>query len=155
MKGYISIDIPTKPYIKAYIINLLGSEPIMNNDNIFGNKLNDLLLNNRNEFKDQYYPSTYSTTIRVFITNHIFQHRGCNLNETNITNFNNFCQTIIKDRFHQQMDYMISILPSIEANISEIRAILGIDIESWSDDSMKKDYYRYRKKFGKKLLYNK
>ena len=49
----------------------------------------------------------------------------------------------------------MEIIPVIEANIHEVRRKLGIDIDDWDDDSLRKDYYRYRLKKGKALQYNK
>lgn len=155
MKGFISVEFPTKQYIKAYLINKLGEQPIFNTNNIFGRKLADLLEHKTNERKSEFQSSRYKTTIRVYITKHLFKQRGANLNETNVKEFNLFVEGIIKHRFHELMDDYIEILPSFEANLPAVRKKLGIDIEAWSDDSMKKEYYRYRKENNKHLLYNK
>ena len=155
MKGFISIDIPTKSYIKAYIISQLGEKPVMNTDHIFGNKLYDILEHSTNERKKEFSNERYNAVLRVFISRHTFYKRGCNLNETNIKNFNIFIEKKIKHRFSELMDDAIEILPVFEANLMEIRRKLGIDIEAWGDDSMKKDYYRYRKNKNLPLLYNK
>ena len=154
MKGYIPIDLPTKPYIKAYIIYLLGEKPIMDLSSTIGNKLYDLLAHSTNERKSS-FNNPYSSTIRIYINQNVFRQRGANLNETNLRSFNQFVQHLIKERFHIMMDDFIAILPSFEAHLPEVRKRLGIDIEAWSDDSMKKDYYRYRKNKKKPLLYTK
>jgi hypothetical protein len=53
------------------------------------------------------------------------------------------------------MDDSIEVIASNEAHLPFVRKRLGIDIEAWSDDSMKKDYYRYRKNNKKSMFYNK
>ena len=155
MKGFMSIDIPTKAYIKAYIISKLGDKPEMISSNLFGNKLIDLLEHKTNERKTEFANARYTTTIRVYIPMRTFRVRGFNLNETNIKNFNQFVELLIKHRYYELMDDAIEILASFEAHLPYVRRKLGIDIEAWSDDSMKKDYYRYRQNNKKRLFYNK
>ena len=155
MKGYISIDIPTSPKNKAYIIHLLGNDPIMKNSNLIGNKLNDLLAQKRNKYKTRFSNEFYSEIIRVYIPISVFVQKGHHLNETNIINFNIFIRELIRHRVYEIFDYLMEIIPVIEANIPEVRRKLGIDIDDWDDDSLRKDYYRYRLKKGKALQYNK
>lgn len=153
-KGWIPVEIPTKKYIKAYIVSQLGEKPMMDRDHPIGKKLEDVLQHKTNERKVE-FSKRYNASIRIYIHRGLFRQRGANLNETNIKNFNLFVETMIKHRFYQLMDDFIEVLPSFEANLPEVRRRLSIDIEDWSDDSMKKDYYRYRLSKGKPLLYNK
>lgn len=155
MKGFMSIDIPTKAYIKAYLISQLGERPEMTPRNLFGNKLYDLLEHTTNDRKKEFANARYNAMVRVYIPIHVFRKRGFNLNETNIKNFNLFIEMLIKHRYYELMDDCIEILASFEAHLPYVRKKLGIDIEAWSDDSMKKDYYRYRKNNKKRLFYNK
>lgn len=143
MKGFISVDIPTKKYIKAYLLHRLGPQPVLDRRNEIGCKLYDLLEHKTNHKKTE-FSTRYDARIRLFIHKEAFHRRGANLNETNIKNFNRFLERKIKDRFHEVMDDLMFYLPVIEANLPEARRKLGIDIEAWQDDSMKKDYYRYR-----------
>jgi hypothetical protein len=93
----------------------------------------------------------YTVKLRIFIPTDTYHRRGGNLNITNLKNFNGFLEDIIKHRFYELMDEAISIFDSFTQNLPHIRTKLGIDIEAWSDDSMKKDYYRYRKNLEKSL----
>lgn len=36
MKGYISVEIPTKSYIKAYVYSQLGDKPVMQRKSLIG-----------------------------------------------------------------------------------------------------------------------
>ena len=145
MKGFVPVDIPTKRYIKAYIISKLGEQPQMTTrNNTIGHKLHDLLQHSTNERAKEFRSKHYTEKIRVYIPVSLFRQRGCYLNETNIKNFNLFVETELKDRFHSIMDDLIELYPSFNNNLPEVRRRLGVDIEDWSDDSMKKDYYRYR-----------
>lgn len=156
MKGFVPVEIPTKRYIKAYIHSKLGEKPLMTtNGNTIGHKLYDLLQHSTNERATVFDSKHYTEKIRIYIPISIYKKRGAYLNQTNIKNFNIYVENEIKDRFHWMMDDLISALPNFSANLPEVRRRLGIDIESWSDDSMTKDYYRYRVATGKSLLYTK
>lgn len=153
MKGYFPIEIPTKKYIKAYIHAQMGENPIINTEHRIGNKLYDVLARNTNEYGSRFATRYYNARIRVYVNHTTFFHRGGCLNETNIKNFNLFVEDEIKSTYRMLMDFYIDILPSFEANLPEVRKRIGIDIDSWDTDSIKKDYYRYRKRVGKPLLY--
>lgn len=156
MQGFIPVDIPTKPYIKAYVISKLGATPCMGTDtDTIGNKLFDLLHHSTNERAYRFTNSMYTATLRIYIPVNTFKRRGDNLNETNLKNFNLFIEREIKYRFHQLMDDLQEHLPSFENNLPEVRRKLGIDIEEWSDDSMRKDYYRKNLRTKSKVNYKK
>lgn len=154
MKGYIAVEIPTKKYIKAFICHHMGDKPVMSRDHAIGSKLCDLLIFQTNEDRKK-FSKHYNAVLRVYISMHVFHRRGCNLNETNIKYFNLFVEEILKKQFYFLMDFYIKIFPNFEANLPLVREDLGIDDENWSTDSMKKDYYRYRKSTGRSLLYRK
>lgn len=153
MKGYISIEIPTKKYIKAYLLSELGEKPVMNTENPIGSKLYDILSHITNERRTEFSNVRYDARVKIYVSHHTFYHRGANLNETNIKNFNLFIENEIKSRYRMYMDFYITMLPSFEANLPQVRKHIGIDLEDWSDDSIKKDYYRYRLRTGKELFY--
>lgn len=155
MKGFVSITIPTKPYIKAYIVHRLGAYPVMNRESHIGSKFCDLLEHATNEEKAKYSNARYTAELRIRITVSMHRQRGCNINHTNIKNFNRYMEEKIKEILYDTMDEYIELLPSFEANLPAVRKKLGIDIEAWADDSIRKDYYRHR--LAKKLppLYSK
>lgn len=153
MKGFIPVDIPTKRYIKAYLISRFGAKPVMNNEHEIGAKLYDVLQHTTNERRTEFASKRYNSMIRVYVNRHIHYHRGDYLNETNIKQWNLFIERIIKAEYRRIMNLFVLIHPSFEANLPEVRKIIGIDLEDWPDDSIKKDYYRYRKSAGLPLLY--
>ena len=155
MKNCIPVEIPTKRYIAAYVKSKLGDKPFMSTDHKIGQKLHDVLEHSTNERRKEFANKRYNEKLRIYISNHTFSQRGANLNETNIKNLNLFIEEIIKDEFRLLMDTLMEIFPSFTANLPTIRRKLGIDIEAWDDDSMRKDYYRYRLRSGLPLLYDK
>ena len=156
MKGYVSVNIPVKKYVKAYLIHKFGKDIVMNfGSNNIANKLYDILEHKTNEWKKDYNETPYCDVVKVYIPKSVFNHRGANLNETNIKSFNKFVELEVKDKFYFMMDFFCKILPSYEAHIDLVRRELGIDEDVWSYDSMKKDYYRYRKKKNLPKFYKK
>ena len=95
MKGFVSVIIPTKSYIKAYVTNKLGEWPKMTTDHEIGNKLYDLFTHKLNERKAEFSNKRYNATMKIFISMHTYRQRGCYLNETNIKNFNLFLEKMI------------------------------------------------------------
>ena len=152
MQGYVPVEILTKKYVKAYITSSLGEKPVMEKSSLIGQKLYDLLSHQTNERLDQFSSKHYTEKLRIYIPIRTFRVRGSFLNHTNIKNLNLFIEALIKERFYNIMDDLTSVLPSFEANLPEARRRLGIDIEDWADDSMQKDYYRYRLRTGKPSL---
>ena len=152
MKGFIPVEIYTKEYIKAYIHARYGPKPVMTKDHGLGSKLYDVLQHSTNEDRLDVDFRFYTTTVKVYIPIHVFKQRGARLNETNIRNFNLFAEKEIKSQFNFLMDTYIAIFPSFEGNLATVRKQLGVDEEAWPDDSLKKQYYRYRKANGKALL---
>ncbi|OJW09932.1 MAG: hypothetical protein BGO53_08900 [Sphingobacteriales bacterium 39-19] len=152
MKGYVPVEIPVKRYIKAYIESNLGL-PIK-----LGRQSRSLIIEKLHDYLEKKEPTKHSTsreypvTIKVYITFAQYRNIGDTLSSTNIRNFNIFCETLIKEKYYNLMNDAWEVLPGFECHLPSIRKKLGIDIEAWSDDSMKKDYYRYRKRKGLRLL---
>jgi len=155
MKGYIPIEIPTKKYIRAFIINQLGDKPFMTPDNIIGNKFFDVLERSTNERRTEFSAKHYNSKIRVYISLHTFRQRGSFLNETNVKNFNGFLQLLIKERVRFLLDFYVREYKSFEKALVEVRAVMKLNDEDWDTESIRKDYYRYRLKNNLPLLYQK
>ena len=153
--SYIPIEIPTKKYIKAYLIGLFGNKPVMTSRNNIGSKFIDLLQHVDDTNYMEVLNARLDTKIKLYISQHTFRQRGAFLNQINLKQFNAFCQKEIKQRSHEHMDFYLEIHPNVTANLQAVRRKLCIDIESWDEDSMKKDYYRYRKGNNQPLLYHK
>jgi hypothetical protein len=147
LKGYIPIEIPTKKYIKAYVKAQLGEHPMMSTTDNIGSKFYDLLEHETNERRTEFAYARYNAKMKLYVSYHTFYVRGAFLNETNIKSFNIYIEREIKKRFRHY------IHPNFSSNLPAVRRHLGIDIEAWDDDSMKKDYYRYRKKNNRPMLY--
>lgn len=155
MKGYIPIEIPTKKYIRAFIITQLGEKPFMTSDHVIGNKFFDVLQRSTNERKTQFASKHYNSKIRVYISLHTFRRQGAHLNETNVKSFNRFLQHLIKDRVRFLLDIYVPEQKGFEKALTKVRDMMKIEDEDWDSDSIKKDYYRYRLKMKLPLLYQK
>ncbi len=152
--GYVPVEIPTKKYIAAYIRHVLGNRPVMRKDTTIGSKLFDLLQHSADERKLQ-FSTRYNAKIKIYIPYRTFCHRGCFMNSTNTMNFNLYVEAEIKDKYRTLMNLFVESLPSFEANLPQVRKAIGICEEAWDYESIKKDYYRYRKRNGLPPLYYK
>ena len=155
MKGYITIEIPTKKYIRAFIIAQLGAKPFMSTEHVIGNKLYDVLQRTGNERRSGRLNKLYECSLRVYISMHTFRQHGANLNDTNLRNFNGFVQGLIKDKIRFLLDLYVPAFGSFEKALVKAREVMKIEDEDWDSDSIKKDYYRYRVKRKMPLLYKK
>lgn len=150
----ISVLLPTKKYIKAYLIHQLGEKPLMSSETLFGSKLYDLLQHRESDGDEIKSGYNFNSEVKLYINVHTFRQRGAFLNIENIKDFNDFVEDQIKHHYRFCMDTYLSVFPSFMAHLPAVREQIGIDINSWDDDSIKKDYYRYRKRKGLPLLYN-
>ena len=155
MKGYIPIEMPTKRYIRAFIIAQLGSKPVMSSDHVIGNKFTDVLQRHCNERRTEFARKHYDASLRVYVSINVFRRLGANLNETNVKNFNCFVQALIKDKVRFLLDVYVPLLGSFHAALGKVRETMGIEDDDWESDSIQKDYYRYRIKNKVPLLYKK
>lgn len=148
MKGYVPVDVPTKPYIKAWMHAELGEKPVMSQSHHIGSKFVDLLERKSNYQKTIYSADHYPATVRVYINKHCFNKKGCHIHETNILAFNNYMESYLKSQVRFMLDVYFEMTKSVEASIEIMRDRIGIPEEHFPYDTVKKDYYRYRKSKG-------
>jgi len=146
--GLIPVDLPTKPYLKAYIQTKLGDKPVMTSTSHIGSKLIDLLQRHENNNRTDYRFTAYPVKMRVYITKHAYNARGGFLNETNIIAFNNYVQCYFKDYIRDMLDVYLEVTNNLEASIELMRDRIGISERDFPYELVKKDYYRYRKTKG-------
>lgn len=151
----VSIELQTKSYIKAYLLAQLGQKPLMNTRTNIGCRFQSLLQRQGRQHQVFITAKNYNTTIKVFISKHVYHSRGCYLNEEDVRAFNAFVEQEVKNTFRVYMDLFVMIQPSFEKNLPKVRKLIGIDADQWADDSIRKDYYRYRLEAGLPLLYKK
>jgi len=154
LRGYISVDIPVKRYTKAYIKNKLGEAIKLDRSqrHPVTEKLYDILEREATDPDRKRINLDYPVQVTFYLTISQFSRRGATLNHTNVKSFNAFCESLIKQRFYEVMDECWEVVPGFEKHLPYVRKVIGIDEESWSLDSMKKDYYRYRLLKGKEIL---
>lgn len=154
MNKYISVIIPTKRYIREFLISEYGEKIILPKRSLFGNKLYDLLSRSIDE-NERKIDTNFNCEMKIYVSLSTFYHRGILLSNRSIKDFNNLIESEIKNRFRTYMDFLIQIDPSFVKNLPVVREKLRLDLEAWDFESIKKDYYRYRKRIGKPLLYKK
>ena len=154
MAKIIGIEIPIKRYCKAYLLHHYGARPLMNTKTGVGNKFIDLLSHTAKTNDTPIIEKVYPESVKLYISYFTYRHRGGFIHNEQIQSFNFFLEETIKRTYRQAMDVYIEIIPSFESNLGKVREIIGISEDAWENESIKKDYYRYRKRTGLPLLYN-
>lgn len=152
-KKFVSFTFHTKNYIQAYVLHTLGEKPVMNTRHHIGSKFVDLLSRDPEEESNNRLSSILNIPLKVFVSYHIFKHRGCYLSNKNIKVFNAYLEAEIKEKFRSCMDLYMELNPHLRANLPLVKQRLGLDKIDLDNETFIKDYYRYRKKNNMELFY--
>lgn len=154
-KRFVPVKIRTKSYIKAYLISRFGHKPVMSQASHIGSKFYDLLSHRENDFEKILSSVLYNEEIKLFVSHYTFYTRGGFISNKKIKAFNLFMELEIKRSLRFYLDFYLSLTNSFEKSLPYAMERLGIEPEDWNEDSIKKDYYRYRIKAGSPMIYKK
>ena len=152
MKGYISVDVPTKRYIKAWLIKNFGDRPAMTSSNLVGSMLHAFLNRHQDQRATMFATSIYESSVKLLIPYHVFKNHGHNLNKTNITDFNNFLQHLIKSDMRFYLDFYVEHGYKLKDAIDMVQVKLGLGEDDLPAETIQKDYFRYRQKKNMSML---
>lgn len=71
-----------------------------------------------------------------------------------IRSFNTFIMGYLREAMYSYIDQMVAAEQEIKASLIKFRDRYDITEDEWSYDTMKKDYYRYRKEIEQNLSRN-
>lgn len=152
-KKFISITIPTKDYIQAYVLSSLGAKPVMNTSHHLGSKFIDLLSREPIIENNERLSTVLNYPLKLYISYHSFKHKGCHLSNKNLKVFNAYLEKEIKDKFRYCMDFYMEFNPHLKANLPIVKKRLGLDKVDLDNEALLKDYYRYRKRNNLGVFY--
>jgi hypothetical protein len=149
------LQLPTKPYLKRYLEYLFRPDMMIDLTKPQGQFLARLLGDSTDE-RGSRYPGYDEVAILQF-TQRIFNRYGFNLTRTNIVAFNRYLEQDLKSRVCQLIDIALGanaiILSAPNLNLSsykiadairEVQREFGFDEDTWSYESIRKVYLRYR-----------
>jgi hypothetical protein len=156
-KGYYTIDIPTKPYLKKYLQSLYGDPLTFSRDDYFGSTLTGYLQRkfySQNEKELTYRKfDTFSTTLTVhmpawWLTE---SHFGTDIPEDNIIFLNKHFENLFEEKlvtFTMSLGMAnVNVKTALELFCKMHNIEIDVDI---TYDALKQKHYRGRKK-SKKL----
>lgn len=153
--GMVPVELYTKKHIKIYLQNNFGDKPFFKPDHIFHNYF--MLCLSQGVFTNPQRIPTYPEKIRVYITKWDYQRFGCWMSPKQMLWFNTHVDFYMKTVFRTYVDSYINHMPNPVLKDAFQYALTEMKItdDDWELETIKKDYYRSRKKRGKKLLYTK
>jgi hypothetical protein len=142
----ILAEISVKKYIRHYLQQRFGDPTLLTKDHQIGKYLYQLLgdacTRNDSDFKP------YKDTLTVKITEDVFLRKGYLLTATNVINFNNFVEEVIKNEMFLHIDVIREHRPGIKIKsaIEHVMQKMLFDENVFPYETMKKSYDRYRLK---------
>jgi hypothetical protein len=140
--NYINIDVPVKPYVKAYMENNFGAPCEMDRSNKYG-RIMFLLLSDGSRERDNKYRQ-YPEKLSMKLSSTFWHRRGSGLTRTNVIYFNQ----IIEDDIKLKLRTFVYALTCQEKPIKRAEAIrrflniYGFSPDVFPFDTAKKDIDR-------------
>lgn len=138
------IQIPVKPYVRRYLeINF--DYPINFSKDSVSHKFVQALLTKPNNYQDKKYPDqicTYTELVEVVISQHDFYKYGWELTKTDTVAFGRFFEDRAKTLMRSVVGVYHGIGLPIKTSIVKFQDRFGFDEDTWSYQTIKKDFYR-------------
>lgn len=138
-----SISVPTHKYIKNFLEQELGPNPILK-DSFYYSFLRLTITRKSNNNKHN-YRGRYKEAFVFKIADSHHKRYGNGLNESQIMAFNTFMKRFIRKQFYIAIVTYLSFDKNITRAIEHARQILHVPETDYSDDAVIKDFQRYRK----------
>lgn len=142
----LTIQVPTKLYIARYLTVKYGSPAKLTRKELEGAYLYELIEDPRRERDSE--AGTFRHTIDVELPDRVLMRKGYYLTPTNVSNFNSWMERFIKIEMRNHIDVILSRNPETEIRdaIYDYQKKYQLHDDYFPFDSIKKDYYRYRKR---------
>jgi hypothetical protein len=141
MGEHFTIDVPCKKYVKAYLETQCGTPADLS-------KMPDLLMELRRCLKGKPGElskkgiANYTESVKIIIPTRVFYRDGWELNSQNVLEFNRYAEERVKFFMRNFVALGVFMGMSQTESIREFQDRFGFDEQSWSFDSIKKDFYR-------------
>lgn len=136
----ISITLPCKPYVAHYLRTKFGNTANIDRSSAEGKMLFNLLERARHE--TDLKAAKYSHHVDVLLAEGIYLRHGWELTPTAITEFNNWLEEILKERFMVHVDALTSVgLKKAEA-IRQWQDVYNFPEDVWKFETLKKYHDR-------------
>jgi hypothetical protein len=154
-KGFFSITIQTKPYLKKYLQSLYGDPLIFSTENSFGIVVESLLSrpledhNNPEVLRQRF--DKYTTSLELFIPiRNIFKRKGFAITQRQILSLNKFFEKQFCEQLLSWCEMGVIYKVEYKKNIEDFcwrhKILIDAVDEDISFDALKKKEWRARKK---------
>lgn len=151
----VSVQLHTKPHIRAFLHANFGERPIIDATHIFHNYL-ILCLSHSLTYRIPDVPE-YPVEMKIYITKNDYDRFGCWLNPRQMQLFNIHVDFYMKTLMAAHTDSYLMHKPNAKLKDALEYAMkeLGVSDEDWDLETVTKNYYRSRLRRKKPLLYKK
>ncbi len=141
----VEIEIPVKLYIKRYLNVKYGKPAQLTRKEMEGRFLYELIEDPRQDRDKEV--GTFNHTLTVLLPDRVLMKKGHYLTPTQISNFNSFMKLFIRNEMRSHIDLILRKQPQTEIKdaIYDYQQHYKLFDDFFPFDSIKKDYYRYRK----------
>lgn len=139
-----TVDLPVKPYVKAYIESTFGNPANLAKDPEAKEQWRRCLSKPSKRFDSRYKDfsfARYSAIATILITEDDFYRHGCELSKTDIIAFGKFMERRAKFLMRTVVNAYMLIMKKRDA-ILKFQQGFGYSEDSWPFDSIKKDFDR-------------
>ena len=140
-----NIDFPTKPYVRQFIIHNFGDPADFSCNKGVNDSFRNCLSRPSTRYDARYNELSlcrYSTITKVVISDDDFYRYGWEISKTNIVSFGKQMERQAKFLMRNMVSYYSSFMMERDA-ILMFQNRLGFNEDTWSFDSIKKDYQRF------------
>jgi len=160
-RGFFSITIQTKPYLKKYLQSLYGEPLMFTTDNSFGIIVESLLTrptedhHSAVELKQRF--DKFTAPLEIFIPNrYLFKRKGFAITDRHTISLNKFFEKQFSEQLLSWCEMGVIYEVEFKKNIEDFcwRHKINIGEEADDDitfDALKKKEWRFRKKKQEKL----
>lgn len=151
--GQVSVELKTKPHVKAFLLNNFGERPMIDSTHIFHNFLL-LCLTHSLTYRIDDVPE-YPETMKIYITKNDYNLYGCWMNPRQMQLFNGHVDHSMKMLLTAHTDTYLAHKPNALLKDALLYSLgeMKIDEDDWSLETITKYYYRSRQNRNKPLLY--
>jgi len=139
----ISINLPCKPYVAHYLRNKFGSPLQISRSAAEGKMLFNLLERARHD--TDLKTARYTEIVEVLLAEGIYLRHGWELTPTAITEFNNWLEEILKERFVVHVDACTSYGIKKAVAIRDWQDNYNFPEDVWKFETLKKYHDRREK----------
>lgn len=140
-----TVQIPVKKYIKAYLENNCGSPADLSHLPDIKDMFEGCLMFPRFN-RDKHIKCNYTDSVDIYISNDHFYRYGWQLSKTDTIRFNQKCEAFIKFNSRQFILANHSMGMPVSVCIREFQSIYQFDEDSFSFQTIKKDFERHGSK---------